>query len=194
MLRNAVFLVLIAITGCQSPVIISDGPPLGSVLFREDLWAGFEHRVEVLEAEAPLTLAPGTTTEPTDVFFSERENYLYVIDLDGDPQVLRAIYAIAGRFAFDPENPSRSSGELREALRVDWSTELLGTFRGELELGELEPIAWFAQDDEWARLGPSFVRNPETDALTSIEVPATYYDHTAEAVVLVMHRFDRASD
>jgi len=198
MLRSALLVVALVTAGCESTVV-DCGSCNPHFILREELWGSFEHRVEVLDADPASGLEPGTSTEPTRVFFSESEDYLFAIDLDGDPEIVRGIYRIDGRVAVDPEDRSTPlpAGAPRNALRLDWSRNYVTSFASELGLApeELESVVWFvSEEDDWALSIPSFVRDPGTDVLTSIELPAHYFHHASATRLLLLHRFDRVSD
>lgn len=191
MLRGLALAVVLA--GCEAPEV--SGPHAPQLVLREELWGPFEHRVEVLDADPALGIGIGASTAPARVFFAETEDYLYVIDADGDPVVVRAVFAIVSRLAVDPSDPTQLLADPRaspNALRVDWSVELIHGFAPELGLDRVESVSWFLSDD----LDPSpvFIRDESAGQIVEIRVPSRYLvygDPSPE--IAVLHVFVRAS-
>lgn len=188
MSRSVLFFAFLAVTGCGSPEPFAPS----SLIDREDLWETFLHRVEVVEAEPPLT--PGATSSPVRVIFSESEDLLYVINFDGEPQALRAGFAIHGRYAVDSDGRLRlGEDETTNAMRIG-PQDRRGAFGSELGLGRIEPLPYFLPEDDARYWLPSIERDEDTGAIVRLELPSAYFDHDAGAAFMVVHRFERVSE
>lgn len=189
MSRSVLFFAFLAVTGCESsPELFAPS----SLVDREDLWGSFLHRVEVVEAEPPLT--PGATTAPVQVIFSESEDFLYVVDLDGEPHTLRAVFPIDRRYAVDADGRLRlGEDETPNALRIG-PQDRRGAFGSELGLGRIEPLPYFLPEDDARYWLPSIERDEDTGAIVRLELPSAYFDHDAGAAFMVVHRFERVSE
>jgi hypothetical protein len=172
--------------GCESPDVLcgSCTAPVETV-WEDELWRTFDHRVEVITADDALGLPPGSATSATRVRFSEAENFLFILDLDGEPAVERATFRVHRRYIVAPEDPNEDA-DPRTAIRVDWSEELLGAFAQELGLGEIGSLGYFGGDGQPALTQQ---RDPVTDELHAIVVTASYSADAGD--LLVRHRFDR---
>lgn len=192
-------LVLVLLAGCASPPF--QEPGRGGLVLREELWHPFEHRAEVVGADPGLTVATGATTEPARTLWAEHQHLLYAIDLDGEPSALRALFRVAGRTRVDVDDAGAwrvSEHGAHEALRVDWSSDLVGAALAELGVTDFEPVAWFLVDDEETWRPLEIERAPSTNELVSITVAARYIvrdgDLEEGGEVTVLHVFERVED
>ncbi|MCZ7679696.1 MAG: hypothetical protein M5U28_13415 [Sandaracinaceae bacterium] len=191
-------LVLVLLAGCASPPF--QEPGRGGLVLREELWHAFEYRAEVVD-DPWRAIGTGGSTEPARILWAEDEQFLYAIDLDGEPSALRALFYIEARRRVDVDEAGRwriSEHGAREALRVDWSADRVGTSVAELGATDFEPVPWYfpPAEDPW---GTGIARDPDTNELVSITTATRYIVRDGDleeggGEVTVLHVFERVED
>lgn len=184
--RRGVVAVTLLIAGCAPSDVVCSAEPLSRVVLYDkgELIGGWELTLEVLE-DTSGRLSPGPIGMPEEVWIPlPEESFLFVRGSEG---ALRALFAVEAHVdgyrdgettcVARPGSDEPVEWWRRGLMRVDWSQNLLAThpalFPEDAGL-RVEPLAWFASEDDVERLVPRFERN-EAGELVRFSLAVRYY-------------------